>query len=714
MAHRRAVRRRPLLCENLEERCLLSTITVTSLADNTDADGEVTLREAILAANSDTSVDGSVAGNGADKIEFAPSISDGRIFLTNGELDITESVVIKGPSKKVTIDARGSDRILNVSADAENVVLNRLRFRNAVDTAIVSESPKLKLLRSELIDNVGDNGGGVNSRGRLILNQSRFLRNAATNGGGAYVRGRATITDTVFLSNRATNRGGGIDIQATTTVEGSRFERNQAEVGGAIQFQAFSGDLELADSVISGNTATTGSALYGKDADYFATNITSAVIEKNVARDGSTVHIYGFDCGYDFEMTSSRITGSTIANNTGDGVEIQGCYSDLSVRSSTISGNTSNGITVEDFIAIAGSTISGNSGRGVSGGRNAIVSDSEITANMRSAVSAGQLTMANSSVVRNGSGVSAYYDLSIENSTIAGNHGQPVRSIKGTISLNHATVVDNTLRGNTPAAWGPGEVVNSIVANNRTLYGTLRDVDPALSIETSLIGSNTGTDLVEARPGSPDANGNLIGTAENPIDPLLGYVYENGGTTVTAASSHNSPGINGASAGSATDQIGRSRIDAPDMGAFEFDATLHKAPVVVVLDTRSTEGSESLDFEVRATSLPAPGEQVVATLDVQGGTARRNIDYPDFDAVSVTLIPTGSTVASVSVPLTPDDALGEPNRDLGLVVSSITGPNTGSVDGIGTILNDDEFEVRVTSAPAVEGDSGTQRMPVPA
>jgi CSLREA domain-containing protein len=35
-----------------------ATITVTTLADNTTVDGLVTLREAIIAANTDTSVDG--------------------------------------------------------------------------------------------------------------------------------------------------------------------------------------------------------------------------------------------------------------------------------------------------------------------------------------------------------------------------------------------------------------------------------------------------------------------------------------------------------------------------------------------------------------------------------------------------------------------------------------------------------------------------------
>src|ERR671920_1485404 len=45
-----------------------ATITVTSLADDVVSDGSCTLREALLAANSDTAVDACAAGAGADVI----------------------------------------------------------------------------------------------------------------------------------------------------------------------------------------------------------------------------------------------------------------------------------------------------------------------------------------------------------------------------------------------------------------------------------------------------------------------------------------------------------------------------------------------------------------------------------------------------------------------------------------------------------------------
>ena len=67
------LKRAKLSLEQLEEREVPAVITVTSLADNTTADGQVTLREAIQAAETDASIDGSAAGSGADTIVFASS-----------------------------------------------------------------------------------------------------------------------------------------------------------------------------------------------------------------------------------------------------------------------------------------------------------------------------------------------------------------------------------------------------------------------------------------------------------------------------------------------------------------------------------------------------------------------------------------------------------------------------------------------------------------
>ncbi|MEK6236451.1 MAG: CSLREA domain-containing protein, partial [Planctomycetales bacterium] len=74
--NRRSQRR--LSIEPLESRCLLTALTVNSLDDDTiAADGQVTLREAIVAANADAMTDLMQTGSGADQITFDPTLFSG-------------------------------------------------------------------------------------------------------------------------------------------------------------------------------------------------------------------------------------------------------------------------------------------------------------------------------------------------------------------------------------------------------------------------------------------------------------------------------------------------------------------------------------------------------------------------------------------------------------------------------------------------------------
>src|SRR5690242_7734998 len=109
-----------LMLEPLEERSLLATIVVTSLNDNVTVDGKVTLREAIQAANTNQSVDGSASGEVApalDTIVFQAGLT-GSVNLLLGELPISETVVIQGlGATSTTINAQHNSRILNISSE---------------------------------------------------------------------------------------------------------------------------------------------------------------------------------------------------------------------------------------------------------------------------------------------------------------------------------------------------------------------------------------------------------------------------------------------------------------------------------------------------------------------------------------------------------------------------------------------------------------------
>ena len=104
---------RKLRFEQCEDRRMLATFTVNSIIDPSTfslTDSEVSLREAVFRANEFTNL---------DTIDFAASLNDATITLTQGQLSITNSVTIKGTdangvSRNITIDgANGTDHEAN-------------------------------------------------------------------------------------------------------------------------------------------------------------------------------------------------------------------------------------------------------------------------------------------------------------------------------------------------------------------------------------------------------------------------------------------------------------------------------------------------------------------------------------------------------------------------------------------------------------------------
>src|SRR5262249_2851251 len=149
--------------------------------------------------------------------------------------------------------------------------------------------------------------------------------------------------------------------------------------------------------------------------------------------------------------------------------------------------------------------------------------------------------------------------LMVFNSTVAGN-AAPASGVAGIDSKGGGTVL----------------VRSSIIARNLTGAGTLDlDVTGPLTVTNSLIGTNQGTPLEPTGP-TPAPQGNLVGSAARPLDPLLVGLGDNGGHTQTMAPLPGSPAVDRGSntIKLSTDQRGgdfaRLAGVAVDMGAVEL------------------------------------------------------------------------------------------------------------------------------------------------
>jgi len=224
---------------------------------------------------------------------------------------------------------------------------------------------------------------------------------------------------------------------------------------------------------------------------------------------------------------------------------------------------------------------------------------------------------------RTGGAIRSVFGLTVVSSTISGNRANDQGG--GIAASGSLTVESTTISGNSADIGGgiwavddPVTIEHSIVAGN-TDGGTAPDMVPGTGTQTvrySLIGDNTGTTLIEAPVGMPNANGNLIGgPTDGIIDPLLGPLADNGGPTQTHALMAGSPAIDAGDPGFTPppdfdqrgDPFARVFGGRIDMGAYErqigdmdFDGDIDYDDIVALV-----LGLTDLDaYEVLYRALP--------------------------------------------------------------------------------------------------------------
>ena len=574
----------------LEDRRLLATFTVTNLADA----GAGSLREAVSFAN---------ASSGADDIVFANGIV-GTIELTSGELEVTDSLTIAGPGRdELTIDAQHDSRLIDFSAPSGDLTLGGLNLINGQTTDDATA-----------FNDTSQNGGGIRfaSSGTLSLISSQVFNSrtlgSGVDGGGIFVgSGNINLTNSSVSNNSSLGgQGGGIfSAGGAVVLSDSSVSSNVTDSdGGGIYSSA--GSVSLTSSSVVGNQTTDGNGGGISTGSGSLVTIESSFISDNSASNyGGGISIgFGFSLA---EPNSITIESSAIYSNrarTGGGISAR--RTDITLNHSTLNNNVdtnrAGGIEINGgSITLNRAELNQNNGRGILANSTDIsITDSTVDRNDGGGIlaRASRVNISRSTLSNNVSRDSGAAFLSIEStlnlasSTVSGNVS--LEDGGGLYGTGEFLIDGSTIFNNTALGVGGGIAVaavtvqNSIIAGNSD-NGTAPDINASqLTLTSSLIGSNAGTDLAAAPIGSPDSAGNLIGTAPLPIDPLLGELDDNGGPTLTHALLPGSPAINAGSnelainqdgAAQLTDQRGSARfvdgnesgIATIDLGAFEYN-----------------------------------------------------------------------------------------------------------------------------------------------
>jgi predicted outer membrane repeat protein len=553
------------------------TITVTSNADS----GPGSLRQAVLDASDGAVINlGSVTGT----------------MTLSSQLSLDKNVTIQGPgANQLTISGDDRTRLFTIEKNAQ-VTISALTLTrgsaggsNSDDDnggAIeVQQDASLTLHDARVIFNTaGGNGGGIYAKGGSVtVNGGQIAKNTAkgnaktdngSGGGGIYVEGAAlNISGTTLVGNAAKRDGGGIWATggSTLTVENATITGNIADnIAGGLG--SYKGKVRIKGSKVLGNSAGSAGGIY-----IYAGSMTieDTTFANNIAQQtGGGI----FNSSGSVTIEGSTITANSALNRGGGGIYTEAANDgdhNMTIRQTLLSGNSAK-----------------TYGGGLWASKGAVtISQSSFLSN--SADREGGGLFLSSKAVGGTIDKSLFSENSTSGACCADHYGGAIYA-GGNTSISNSTVVNNGGAVDAIDSYSSIVISYSTVANNR---GTGIDVERNLVVGASIIAAN-GTDI--AHPccanlsiisqgynliGNGSKTGlkngfrsDIVGTKDNPVDPLLNALADNGGPTQTMSLKSDSPArghIPAAFCAVIEDQRGKPRPaddGTCDIGAFQTEA----------------------------------------------------------------------------------------------------------------------------------------------
>ncbi|MCB1560865.1 MAG: CSLREA domain-containing protein [Xanthomonadales bacterium] len=272
-----------------------ATINVDTLEDAVTDNGNCSLREAVIAANTNAAVDDCPAGTsvGTDAIWV---LLAGTINL-DSNLPLLEKVEILGGGKDATtISGQGVTGVfyVNMPDNTHDVKISNLTIADGKETLpgaglLVDQAGTIRVEQCRFRNNEGGTGNAVGgaistrlpgSGSQLRVVQCEFVNNSVEGFGGAIgVSGFSpavapspvVIDRSSFISNHGTENGGALYLPnvASVSIDRSHFHDNDLDlagttndIGGAVYWRGGgSGIMAISNSTFTDNYAGTGGAV---------------------------------------------------------------------------------------------------------------------------------------------------------------------------------------------------------------------------------------------------------------------------------------------------------------------------------------------------------------------------------------------------------------------------------------------------------------------
>ena len=369
-----------------------TTIKVTITTDILANDGKCSLREAVIAANtnkpSGTKFGECPAGKGdvMDTILLTPravyTLTRNSTFENNslnGDLDIKNNkakidlTIQVNNNGKATIkqNAKVDDRVFEILSG--KVIIKGLTISaggNVGSGGGIFNAGKLTLIACKIKGNkVGWEGAGIlnTGSGNLIIKDSTIISDnvAAAFAGGIKNYGTLTITNSKVLKNVDTYGGGGINNEGKLTFDHSTLSANTSSQGGAL-YNSGTATIKR-NSMVGGLSTAAGNIASDSGGGLFNTGtlvVANSKVSYNYAPYGGG--LFNWIGG---TMTISNSTVSYNSANQGGGITTHENSTTVINNGSMISNNSAlwagAGVNNWGTLTITGSVLNGNTSPGV-------------------------------------------------------------------------------------------------------------------------------------------------------------------------------------------------------------------------------------------------------------------------------------------------------------------------------------------------------------